>query len=207
MHAISHPGSARSPARPPLPIAYRVTVTTTSARDRLLLAGARLLDSAQGGHVSTRAITTAAGVQAPTLYHHFGSKQGLLDEVVNHGLRRFLEERAPANDLTDPRSALADAWDAHVQFAVTHPAFYAHIYGRVEPGYKCGVVSRVEHMLLAALEPLAGRLSVRPEEAAKAIVAASSGVALTMISELDGEPDWRLSARVRDAVLSDLLQD
>ena len=50
------------------------------ARDRLLLAAAELLDAADGSEVSTRAICDRAGVQAPTLYHHFGSKQGLLDE-------------------------------------------------------------------------------------------------------------------------------
>jgi len=50
--------------------------------DRLLLAAGQLLHEAKGGNVSTRAICDRAGVQAPTLYHHFGSKQGLLDAVV-----------------------------------------------------------------------------------------------------------------------------
>ncbi|UMG94403.1 TetR/AcrR family transcriptional regulator [Nocardioides sp. TF02-7] len=167
-----------------------------STRDRLLFAGAELLQAAKGGDVSTRAITDAAGVQAPTLYHHFGSKQGLLDEVVSHGFRRFLEENEPA--LTgDPVAAVARAWDTHVRFGVEHPAFYAHLYARVEPGYRCGVVSQVELMLLSALERVADRLSAPPAEAAKAILAASSGVVITMIGELDGEPDWGLSDRVR----------
>ena len=55
------------------------------ARDRLLTAAAELLDAAQGAEVSTRSITERAGVQAPTLYHHFGSKRGLEDAVVAHG--------------------------------------------------------------------------------------------------------------------------
>ena len=46
-----------------------------AARDRLLLAATQLLDEAAGGPVSTREITERAGVRAPTLYHHFGSKQ------------------------------------------------------------------------------------------------------------------------------------
>ena len=66
------------------------------ARDRLLTAAAELLDAAQGAEVSTRAITERAGVQAPTLYHHFGSKRGLEDAVVTHGFKRFLAEREAA---------------------------------------------------------------------------------------------------------------
>ena len=65
-----------------------------ATRDRLLLAAAQLLDEAAGGPVSTRQITQRAGVRAPTLYHHFGSKQALLDEVVSHGFKEFLEVKA-----------------------------------------------------------------------------------------------------------------
>ena len=52
-----------------------------NARDRLLLAAAELLEA--GSAVSTRAVCDRAGVQAPTLYHHFGSKQGLIDAVAS----------------------------------------------------------------------------------------------------------------------------
>lgn len=98
-------------------------------------------------------------------------------------------------------SAIARAWDTHVRFGVEHPAFYAHIYARVEPGYRCGVVSVVERMLLESLERSRSRLSIAPEQAAQMILAASTGVILTLISEMDSEPNWELSERVRDAVL------
>ncbi|MEV6595200.1 TetR/AcrR family transcriptional regulator [Streptomyces acidicola] len=176
-----------------------------STRDRLLVVGADLLQAAQGGEVSTRAITQAAGVQAPTLYHYFGSKQGLLDEVVSHGFHRFLEEHQ-ASSVDDPIEAVARAWDMHVRFGVEHPAFYAHLYARVEPGYKCGVVSQVELMLLSSLEGAVGQLTVSPADAAKTILAASSGVVITMIGELDGTVDWALSDRTRDAILKSLVK-
>lgn len=178
----------------------------TTTRDRLLLVGADLLQQAQGGDVSTRAVTAAAGVQAPTLYHYFGSKQGLLDEVVSHGFRRFLEEREEHEEIgDDPIEAVARAWDTHVRFGIEHPAFYAHLYARVEPGYRCGVVAQVEQMLLRVLADAGDRLTVPPDEAARTVLAASTGVVLTMIGRLDVEPDWALSTRVRDAVLASLL--
>ncbi len=50
--------------------------TDMNPRDRILQAAARLL--AEGGReaVSTRAVSSAAGVQAPTIYRQFGDMQG-----------------------------------------------------------------------------------------------------------------------------------
>ena len=172
--------------------------------DRLLLAGARLLDEARGADVSTRAICELAGVQAPSLYHHFGSKQGMLDEVVSHGFRSYLAARhSGGSEPADPIAAVREGWDVHVRFGVEHPAFYAHIYGRVEKGKRCGVVADVEAMILTTLEPAArrGRLTVPAATAAAEILAASSGVTLALITASDEAVDWGMSERVRDAVL------
>src|ERR1700681_2068540 len=108
--------------------------STPSAKDRLLLAAADLLDAAEGGEVSTRQITERAGVQAPTLYHHFGNKQALLDAVVSHGFKRFLEERGAGEGANDPIDAIREGWDSHVAFGLEFPSAYAHIYGNVKAG-------------------------------------------------------------------------
>jgi AcrR family transcriptional regulator len=174
------------------------------ARDRLLVAAARLLHESGGEPVSTRAICAAAGVQAPTLYHHFGSKQALLDAVISHGFRAFLATRDHRAAGGDPLAAIRQGWDTHVAFGLAHPAFYAHIYGHVEPGTPCGVVGEVERMLREALLPAArrGLLRVPPEQAAAAILAASSGVTLALMSAAPGTADRALSDLVRDATLA-----
>jgi AcrR family transcriptional regulator len=173
------------------------------ARDRLLLAAAELLDAADGSEISTRAICDRAGVQAPTLYHHFGSKQGLLDAVVTHGFAQFLAERGVAAGEQDPLDAIRRGWDLHVQYGLENPRFYALIYGRTVPGRPCGVVANVEAMILEALQPAARgrRLRVAPEQAAREILAASTGVVLTLISRPPDELDRSLSAELRDAIL------
>jgi len=179
----------------------------SSTRDRLLLAGAHLLHESQGADVSTRAICELAGVQAPTLYHHFGNKQGLLDAVVSHGFRQFLElRRSLGSSPDDPIADIRAGWDRHVMFGLEHPTFYAHVYGNVQPGVPCGVIAEVEEMILKTLQPAArqGRLVVAPEVAAKEIVAASSGVILTLIQQPTGNVDLELSDRVRDAILESI---
>jgi AcrR family transcriptional regulator len=184
-----------------------VAAATDSARDRLLAAAAELLDAAQGGEVSTRAITERAGVQAPTLYHHFGSKQALLDAVITHGFQEFLVARLaegdPGGGAADPIDDIRAGWDLHVRYGLEHPGFYVLIYGRTIPGEPSGVVAEVEAMILRALQPAAlqGRLRVAPALAARQILAASTGVVLTLISQRPQDRDLALSSQVRDAVL------
>jgi AcrR family transcriptional regulator len=179
-----------------------------STRDRLLLAAADLLDAAQGGEVSTRAICEAAGVQAPTLYHHFGNKQNLLDAVITHGFKAFLAQRAaaPAQAGSDPIDDIRRGWDLHVRYGIENPNFYSRIYGRAVPGRPCGVVAEVEAMILEALQPAAAqrRLRVAPEHAARQIFAASTGVVLTLISQPPEAIDLALSDDVRDAILAQI---
>jgi AcrR family transcriptional regulator len=181
-------------------------VASENAHDRLLLAAAELLEEAQGEPVSTRAICERAGVQAPTLYHHFGSKDGLLDAVLRHGFSEFLDSRGEIGEDDDPIEAIREGWDSHVRFGLENPNFYILIYGRARPGEPCGVVADVQRMILDALRPAARqrRLRIPPEEAARQILAASTGVVLTLITDPADEVDFALSDQVRDSILDGL---
>ncbi|MDX8153603.1 TetR/AcrR family transcriptional regulator [Patulibacter brassicae] len=188
-----------------MPTPQAPVADAAQTRDRLLAAAAELLEEAAGEDVSTRAICDRAGVRSPTLYHHFGSKEGLLDAVVSHGLREFLDaaDEPPADD---PVAHVREAWDLHVRFGLENPSFYALVYGRTRPGRPCAVVADLRAMVLRALEPAArhGRLRVTPEDAAAQIVAAGSGVALALIAQPPEHRDLGLSTQVRDAILASL---
>jgi len=178
----------------------------TSTRDRLLLAAGQLLHEAQGGPVSTRAICERAGVQAPTLYHHFGSKQGLLDAVVNYGFTQYVQAPEPGGD---PVDRIRAGWDRHVGYGLENPQFYVLLYGQIEPGVPCNLTSSAEAMLLELFTPLArdGRLRVDAAEAARQFAAANSGVTLSLIAEPEESRDLAMSAQVREAVLAGLLAE
>lgn len=178
----------------------------TSTRDRLLLAAGQLLHEADGGPVSTRAICERAGVQAPTLYHHFGSKQGLLDAVVNYGFTQYVQ--APSAE-GDPVDRIRAGWDRHVEYGLAHPAFYVLLYGQIEPGVPCNLTSSAEALLLELFTPLArdGRLRVEAAEAARQFAAANSGVTLSLIAQPEESRDLAMSAQVRESVLAGLLTE
>ncbi|HEX3792031.1 MAG TPA: TetR/AcrR family transcriptional regulator [Pseudonocardiaceae bacterium] len=196
---------AQSPDRP------RSSVT----RDRLLLAAAQLLDESPnkqetaGKRVSTRAICERAGVQAPTLYHHFGSKQGLLDAVVNYGFTQYVQSGQARSTEGDPVARIRDGWDDHVRFGLEHPSFYVLLYGQIQPGVPCTLTANAEAMLLDLFTEVArqGRLRVGPAHAARQFVAANSGVTLSLIAQPADAVDLTLSTGVRDALLAALVTD
>lgn len=114
--------------------------------------------------MSTRAIAAAAGVQAPTLYRLFGDKQGLLDAVTAYGFERYLAEKKTLVPSHDPVADLQRGWDNHVEFGLTHPAFYVLMYGVTRPERRPAAAEEAYRMLLALLERVAaaGRLRMPP---------------------------------------------
>jgi AcrR family transcriptional regulator len=179
-------------------------VSDSGTRERILQAAARLLADSGGAPVSTRAVCAAAGVGAPTLYHHFGDKNGLLDAVVAYGFERYLEEKRSRPSTGDPVEDLRRGWDAHVEFGLAHPAFYALMYG---VGRRAAASVEAYKILLHITEQIAraGRLRVPVKTAAAMIHAASVGVTLQLISEDGHDPD--LSSRTREAILAAVATD
>jgi len=92
-----------------------------TVKTRILEAASELLARSADADISTRAVSEAAGVTAPTLYHHFGDKDGLLAAVVDFGWAAFLDRKRTVaavvhehavNDtpLTAPELALMNQW-------------------------------------------------------------------------------------------------
>jgi AcrR family transcriptional regulator len=180
------------------------TTSSPNTRDRLLLAAAELLHESGGRSASTRAICERAGVQAPTLYHHFGSKQGLIDAVIQHGFNQYVDPAPSTGETIDPIDSIRHGWDRHVQFGLEHPSFYALLYGNVERGRPCAItspaLSRLTELLRAAARR--GQLRVPPEAAAAHLLAANVGVTLSLIAQPEAHTDLSLSHQAREAALA-----
>lgn len=177
---------------------------TTNARDRLLHAAAALMDASGERALSTRAVCERAGVSAPTLYHHFGSKQGLIDAVIGHGFSQYVGAATPPDQLGDPLEAVRAGWDGHVAFGLEHPRFYTLLYGHLEPGVPCAITAPATERLTTLLRAVArtGRLTAEPGDAARQLHAANVGVTLTLIGQPPEEVDLALSARVREVAIA-----
>jgi AcrR family transcriptional regulator len=175
-------------------------------RQRILEAAADLLAEGGSDAVSTRAVATAAGVQAPTLYRLFGDKKGLLDAVTGYGFDRYLTDKHALASTDDPVEDLRRGWDLHVDFGLTHPSFYVLMYGAVSPGEPPAAAGEAYQVLRGMVERAAraGRLRVPVETAAQMMLAGGVGVTLTLISTPTAERDTGLSTRTRDVLLTAL---
>lgn len=179
---------------------------TTDVRARILRAAGELL--ARGGRpaLTTRAVSAAAGVQAPTLYRQFGDLRGLLDALARETLADYVREKATAEPADDPVEELRRGWDRHVAFGLAHPGAYVLIYG--DPSAAAHDAPAARHDGEAILRGLvsriarAGRLRVDVAHAVRLIAAAGEGVTLSLIACPPGARDPRLSVAMREAVLA-----
>ena len=178
----------------------------TPARQRILDATAELFAESTDGEVSTRAICERADVSAPTLYHHFGDKYGLLDAVVAHGFEQYLETKRGTESSGNALVDLANGWDVHVQFGLDHPAFYTLMYGhpqrRTPPAAAQEARSRLIDLLQSAVDQ--GAIRSPADRAADIVLAANTGVTLALIARSSSEIDLSISTQLRDAVIASL---
>jgi AcrR family transcriptional regulator len=98
--------------------------TETGARREILNAAAYLLKHRGYEAATTRAIATAVGIKGGSIYHHFPSKDAIVSEVVNEGVRVVYDavEKAlgklPAS--ATPRLRLEAAIKAHLLSSLKH---------------------------------------------------------------------------------------
>jgi AcrR family transcriptional regulator len=179
-----------------------------STRAQMLQAAEAQLLASPERDVSTRAVCDAVGVGAPVLYRLFGDKNGLLAAVVDRAFERYTTSKRAHKLSDDPVDDLYSAWDAHIAFALKNQAVYRIAYA---PGL-AQVPSGVEEsrrLLIARMVRCAeaGRLNTDPDEAAQVMMAAATGVALSLISQPEIFTYPGLPDRVRDAVIGGLLVD
>ncbi|TDD66926.1 TetR/AcrR family transcriptional regulator [Jiangella aurantiaca] len=172
-------------------------------RDRIVRAAAGLLEREGREAVSTRAVSAAAGVQAPTLYRIFGDMTGLLDAVTAYGFEQYLCGKQTLNETDDPVADLRRGWDQHVEFGLTRPAFYVLMYGNARAAGASPAGRDATAILRRLLGRVAatGRLTMSVERAAEFTHATAVGVVLTLIAAPDAERDLSLSELARESVL------
>jgi AcrR family transcriptional regulator len=180
-----------------------VAEVADTTRGRLVRAAAALLTEGGPDAVSTRAVSAAAGVQAPTLYRLFGDKDGLLDAVAAYGFEQYLQDKQSLEATDDPVEDLRRGWNLHIEFGLSKPAFYVLMYGNARPGKVSRAAQDAMEMLRRMLGRVAaaGRLRMSVERAARLVDATGRGVVMELISYPPEERDLELSAIVRENTL------
>ncbi|ATY15212.1 TetR/AcrR family transcriptional regulator [Amycolatopsis sp. AA4] len=176
------------------------------ARTRIITAALDLLTSGGPDAVSTRAVSSAAGVQPPTIYRLFGDKDGLLDAITVQGYADYLAAKTAEPPAADPLDDLRRGWDQHLELGLANPALYLLMTTR--PGRSPALEKALE-ILAARVSRVAsaGRLRVPEPLAAALIHAAGSGTTLSLISTPPDSRDLTVSTAAREAVLAAISTD
>jgi AcrR family transcriptional regulator len=114
--------------------AQRRSKLRADARRVILAAAESLL--AEGGYetFSIRRLTERCGYTAPSIYHHFGDKAGLVDAVLEERFADLLRviRRVPVSE--DPLDTIRARARAFTRFGLRNPTHYRILTTRREPG-------------------------------------------------------------------------
>ena len=144
--------------------------------DALLRAAESLLEAGGPEAVTTRAVCDAAKVGAPTLYHHYGDKNGLLDALVAKGVKAFLKRKQAVADTADASADLVAGWQDFIAFALERPQLFRLMVQRVgdNPQILDAALERTDARLIRLAKE--GRLTTDVPFARRSLLALSNGV-------------------------------
>ncbi len=128
----------------------------STTRETLLEAALRLLEERGPAAVRVRDLAAAAGQSTMGVYTHFGSKQGLLEQLYLHGFER-LAERLESVPSGGGEAGLLDFALAYRGFAVDNEALYGLMFERATPDFIPSDESRLAG--LSTFEMLAARIA------------------------------------------------
>jgi AcrR family transcriptional regulator len=173
-------------------------------RKRILSVTADIIAQKGRDAATTRAVATAAGVQAPTIYRLF-----LLEAVVEHGLKEYVAQKSSRAPHDDPVDELRAGWDLHVAFGLSNPGLFVIMSGNPRPRLKSPALDTAMGILRQKIRniALAGRLRVTEDRAVTLLHAAGTGTVFALLAQPEAQRDTGLSAVARDAIIAAITTD
>src|SRR3954447_24334492 len=101
----------------------------------LLDAALRLLQERGPAALRIRDVAEAAEQSTMGVYTHFGSKQGLLEELYLHGFGRLEDRLRTVSSAGQPRQELLAFALAYREFALDNEALYGLMFERATPDF------------------------------------------------------------------------
>jgi AcrR family transcriptional regulator len=193
------------PGRPRPRLAERRRRQRREARRTILDATEALMVETNGSDFSIRALGRRSGYSAPTVYHYFGDKDGLIDALLEDRVARLadqLERVAPSGDAqADLRALLL----GYLDFSSRHPTFTRLMWTLSRKGESRmpPAMDRVRSCIESATERFVAsdRLGhFDPDSAGRILWALAYGVVSLRLTQPDFPMDDQLAGRALDAL-------
>lgn len=142
--------------------------------------------------LSMRDLARSIGMQPPSLYSYFDSKNAIYDAMYAQGAQQFVDEqRASMPTPDDPLAALKAVLHFFVEFCAVDFARYQLLFQRTIPGFEPSPESfRISQDNLAELGELLARCGVSDLETLDLFTALGTGLTDQQLSNDPGGDRW-----------------
>jgi AcrR family transcriptional regulator len=157
--------------------------------------------------VSLRDLAKEVGMQQPSLYAYFDSKNALYDAMFADGNRQLLKVLSAIDLHANPRVTLKAYLGAFTDFAVEDPARNSLLFRRVIPGFEPSAESyAVAQEALGVLVAVMNAARVTDPGDIDCLVAMTAGLIEAQLSNEPGGDRWlRHLNRMTDVLVDDAL--
>lgn len=174
------------------PIRDRRAERHAATRSEILDAAWAQVRSSGLAALSLRDLARAVGMQAPSLYGYFESKNAIYDAMYAQGAQTFVDEqRANMPTPDDPLEALQALLHFFVEFCAADVARYQLLFQRTIPGFEPSPESfRISQDNLAEVGDLLARCGVDDPSAVDLFTALGTGLTDQQLSNDPGGDRW-----------------
>jgi AcrR family transcriptional regulator len=207
----------KSDSKLPLPLSpaeARRARQREEARRAILDASEALLIEAGGEAFGVRALAARCGYTAPTIYHYFGDKDGLIDALLEERFARLLAEVQGVAPSPDPVENLRAMLRVYLRFGERNPTFYRLLLASRASGAADRSPPAVEAAVEIMMQPwedlrVAGRLApqVSPEAAAQSFWGLIHGLTALRVARPDHEWAPNLTEIAVEAMLRGMIRE
>ncbi len=175
------------------------------ARRTILDATEALMLEHNGSNFSIRALGQRAGYSAPTVYHHFGDKDGLIEALLDDRVSRLADQLERIESSGDAQADLRAMLLAYLDYSTRYPTFTRLMWTLSRKGESRmpAAMDRVRSTIETATERFgeSGRLGgFEPGNAGSVLWALAYGLVSLRITQPDFNQDEQLAERALDAL-------
>jgi AcrR family transcriptional regulator len=141
--------------------------------------------------LSLRDVANTVGMQAPSLYSYFDSKNAIYDAMFAQGAREFVEEQSGLAATGDPLTDITAQMRFFADFCTRDPARYQLLFQRTIPGFEPSAQSfAISAQGLDAVRQLLAHSGFTDPRALDLCTAVGTGLIDQQISNDPGGDRW-----------------
>lgn len=141
--------------------------------------------------LSLRDLAAGVGLQAPSLYSYFSSKNDIFDAMYAEGAREFVRRQDELQWSGDPLMDLKTIGRFFVEFSTEDPVRYQLLFQRTIPGFEPSADSfAISVASVTALQARFADIGLKDERAIDLFTAIGTGITDQQISNDPGGDRW-----------------